>query len=66
MRIINRANGCETTLGAAVSICDDDPTALRDMVTRLLEELCFNADGTQVLRAASLSRILAYGFRVED
>lgn len=71
MRIINRANGQETTLGSAVSIVTDGDNAinsyeLRGMMVRLLEELCYNADDTSVLRAASLSRILAYKFRVED
>lgn len=68
MRIVNKTNGQECSVRGAVSIvCDGEPdTALRQLVTRLLEELCCNADGTETIKAHSLSRILEYQFRVED
>lgn len=69
MRIVNKTNGRETTIGAAVSIVVDsniDAVPLRDMVVRLLEELTTDALDKPVLRPMQLARILAYQFKVQD
>ena len=66
MKIINRANGRETTIRNAVAIvADRGADALGDIVVRLLEELCEPASGSATLRPQQLARILEYGFDVE-
>jgi hypothetical protein len=69
MRIINNANGRETTVACAVDIVTDrDGTThreLQQMVVRLLEELT-NEHGEEgaLLRPRQLSRILGYQFAI--
>jgi hypothetical protein len=71
MRIINNANGRETTIACAVDIVtDNDGTVhreLQQMITRLLEELT-NEHGEEgaLLRPKQLARILAYKFEVTE
>lgn len=66
MRIINKANGRETSVTCAVDIVTDgDGTVhrgLQQMVTRLLEELITG----DALTHRQISRILAYKFEVTE